>query len=98
MLAPAALALQPRHASLEHPALQEVPELALHELRRARTVARLHRRAQEGLQMLADHLIEHGALGVSRAIHGTTHGMSRGSAREEAPTAQRSIRRRPARA
>jgi len=70
VLAPAALALKPRHAGLEHPALLEVPELAFHELRQARPVARLRRRAQEGLQMLADHLVEHGVIGVSRAIHG----------------------------
>src|SRR5215472_17683012 len=33
-------------------------------------VARLRGRVQEGLQMLADHLVEHGVLGVSRAIQG----------------------------
>jgi hypothetical protein len=33
MVEPAALALKPRYAGLVHPAEQEVPELALHELR-----------------------------------------------------------------
>jgi hypothetical protein len=60
---------------LEHAARQELPELALDELRQARAVARLRHRAQEGLQVLGDDLVEHGVLGVSRAIHGrdTSH-------------------------
>ena len=70
MLARAALALKARHAGLVHPAQQELPELALHELRQARAVAGLRHRAQEGLQMLGDHLVQHGVLGVSRTIHG----------------------------
>ena len=70
MLARAALALKARHAALEHAARQELPELALDELREAHAIARLHRRAQEGLQMLGDNLMENGVLGVSRAIHG----------------------------
>jgi hypothetical protein len=70
VLAPAALALEPRHASLEHPARQELPELTLDELRQAGPVASLRGRVQEGPQMCADHLMEHGVLGVSRAIHG----------------------------
>ena len=69
VLARAALALKARHTGLVHPAQQELPELALHELRQARAVARLRHRAQEGLQMLGDDLVEHGVLGVSRAIH-----------------------------
>jgi hypothetical protein len=69
VLAPAALALKPRHAALEHAAQQELPELALDELRQARAVAGLRHRAQKGLQMLGDDLVEHGVLGVSRAIH-----------------------------
>jgi hypothetical protein len=69
VLAPAALALKPRHAGLEHATPQELPELALDELWQAHPVARLRRRAQERLQMFADHLMEHGVLGVSRAIH-----------------------------
>jgi len=75
VLACAALALKARHAGLEHPAQQELPELALDELRQARAVAGLRHRAQEGVQMLGDHLVEHGVLGVSRAIHGrdTSH-------------------------
>jgi hypothetical protein len=75
VLARAALALKARHAGLVHPAQQELPELALHELRQARAVASLRHRAQEGLQMLGDDLVEHGVLGVSRAIHGrdTSH-------------------------
>ena len=70
MVAPAALALKPRHAGLVHPAEQELPELALHELRQARALARLPHRAQERLQMLGDHLMQHGVLGVSRTIRG----------------------------
>jgi len=75
VLACAALALKARHAGLEHPAQQELPGLALDELRQARAVAGLRHRAQEGVQMLGDHLVEHGVLGVSRAIHGrdTSH-------------------------
>ena len=50
-------------------------KLALHELRQTRAVAGLRYRAQEGVQMLGDHLVQHGVLGVSRAIHGrnTSH-------------------------
>jgi hypothetical protein len=75
VLAPAALALKARHAALEHAAQQEVPELALHELRQAHAVASFRHRAREGLQMLGDDLVQHGVLGVSRAIHGrnTSH-------------------------
>ncbi len=69
VLARAAFALKPRHAGLVHPAQQELPELALDELRQARAVAGLRHRAQEGLQMRGDDLVEHGVLGVSRAIH-----------------------------
>ena len=69
MLARAALALKPRHAGLVHPAEQELPELALHELRQPRAVAGLRHRAQEGLQVFGDHLVQHGVLGVSRTIH-----------------------------
>ena len=70
MLARAPLALKPRHAGLVHPAEQELPELALHELRQPRAIAGLRHRAQEGLQMFGDHLMQHGVLGVSRTIHG----------------------------
>ena len=75
MLARAILALKPRHAGLEHAAQEEVPELALDELRQARAVGGLRHRAQEGLQVFGDHLMQHGVLGVSRAIHGrdTSH-------------------------
>ena len=75
MLARAILALKPRHAGLVHPAQQELPELALDELRQARAVAGRRHRAQEGLQMLGDDLMEHGVLGVSGPIHGrdTSH-------------------------
>ncbi len=70
VLARAALALKARHAGLVHPAQQELPELALDELRQARAVAGLRHRAQEGLQMFGDDLVEHGVLGVARTIHG----------------------------
>ena len=67
--------MKPRHAVLKHAARQEFPELALDELRQARAVAGLRHRAQEGLQVQRDDLMEHGVLGVSRAIHGrdTSH-------------------------
>jgi hypothetical protein len=70
VLAPAPLALKPRHAGLEHAAQEEFPELALHELRQARAVAGLRDGVQERFQTGADHLVEHGVLGVPRTIHG----------------------------
>jgi len=70
VLAGAALAPKTRHAALEHAAQQELPELALDELRQAGAGAGLRHRAQEGLQVQGDDLMEHGVLGVSRAIHG----------------------------
>ena len=75
MLARATLALKPRHAVLEHAAREELPELPLDELRQTRAVAGLRHRAQEGFQVQGDDLVEHGVLGVSRAIHGrdTSH-------------------------
>jgi hypothetical protein len=75
ILARAALGLKPRHARLEHAAQQELPELALDELRQACAVASLRHRTQEGLQVLGDCLMKHGVLGVSRTIHGrdTSH-------------------------
>jgi len=51
VLAGAAPAAKTRHAALEHAARQEFPELALDELRQARSVAGLRHRAQEGLQV-----------------------------------------------
>jgi len=68
VLAPAALALKPRHAVFEHAARQELPELALDELRQARAVAGLCHRAQEDLQVLGDDLVEHGVLGVAGPV------------------------------
>ncbi len=68
MLARAALAPKPRHAVLEHAARQELPELALDELRQARPVAGLRHRAQEDLQVLGDDLMEHGVLGVAGPV------------------------------
>jgi hypothetical protein len=83
MLAPAALAPKPRHTVLEHAARQELPELALDELRQAGSVAGLRRRTQEGLQVLGDDLMEHGVLGVAgpvdRSLEG--HGPQVGSGR-----------------
>ena len=83
MLAGAVLAPKPRHAALEHAARQELPELALNELRQARGVAGLRRRAQEGLQGERDDLVEHGVLGVTgpidRSLQG--HGPQVGSRR-----------------
>ena len=51
MIERAVLAAKPRHAALEHPAHQELLELALDELREAHAIAGLHRRAQERLQV-----------------------------------------------
>jgi hypothetical protein len=65
-LAGAVLALKTRHTGLEHAARQELTELALDELREACPVAGLRHRAQEGLQVLGDDLMEHGVLGVTR--------------------------------
>ena len=83
MLARAALAPKPRHAVLDHAARQELPELALDELRQARAVAGLRHRAQEDLQVLGDDLVEHGVLGVAgpvdRSLEG--HGSQVGSRR-----------------
>ena len=78
MLTGTALAAKPRNAALERAARQELPELPLDELREAGSFASLRRCAQEGLQMLADDLMEHGVLGVSRAIHGLCTGHSPG--------------------
>jgi len=83
VLAGAALAPKPRHAVLDHAARQELPELALDELREARPVASLRRRAQEGFQVLGDDLMEHGVVGVAgpvdRSLEG--HGSQVGSRR-----------------
>lgn len=69
MLEPAAVTPQAGAAMLEHATPQELPELPLHELREARPLAGLRRRAQEGLQVLADDLMEHRVLGVAGPIH-----------------------------
>ena len=74
MLARAARALKARHAGLEHPAEQKLPELALDELRQARAVTGLDRRAQEDLQMLGDDLVEHGVLGVAGPVDRSLEG------------------------
>jgi hypothetical protein len=66
----AALTLKPRNATLERATRQKLPKLPLHELRQAGPLAGPRRRAQEGLQVLANDLMEHGVLGVTRAIHG----------------------------
>ena len=75
VLARAVLALELRHAALEHAAQQELPELALDELRQAGSVAGLRHRVQEGLQVEGDDLMEHGVLGVTGLIRGrdTSH-------------------------
>jgi len=74
LLARAALAPKPRHAALEHAARQELPELALHELRQARAVAGRRHRAQEDLQVLGDDLVEHGVLGVAGPVDRSLEG------------------------
>jgi hypothetical protein len=58
----------------EHAARQELPGLALDELRQARAVARLCPRAQEDLQVLGDDLVEHGVLGVSGPVDRSLEG------------------------
>ena len=70
VLTRATFALKARHAGLEHATQEELPKLALDELGQAVTAARFRHRAQESLQMLADHLMQHRVLGVSRSIHG----------------------------
>src|SRR5215470_16884346 len=67
-------ALESRHAVLEHAARQELPELAFDELRQARAVAGLRHRAQEGLQVLGDDLVEHGVLGVTGPVDPSLEG------------------------
>lgn len=67
-------ALKTRHAALEHAARQELPGLALDELREARPVAGLRRRAQEGFQVLGDDLMEHGVLGVAGPVDRSLEG------------------------
>ena len=79
VLARAALAPKPRHAVLDHAARQELPELALDELRQARPAAGLCHRLQEGLQVLGDDLMEHGVLGVAGPVEG--HGPHVGARR-----------------
>jgi hypothetical protein len=66
----AALAAESRRTALERPTRQELPELPLDELREADSFAGLRRRAQEGLQVFADDLMEPGVLGVTRSIQG----------------------------
>ena len=68
MLARAALAPESRHTVFDHAARQELPELALDELRQARAVAGLRHRAQEDLQVPGDDLVEHGVLGVAGPV------------------------------
>jgi len=68
VLALTALAPKPRHAVFEHAARQKLPELALDELRQARAVAGRRHRAQEGLQVLGDDLVEHGVFGISGPV------------------------------
>jgi len=67
----------------EHATGQELPELALDELRQARAVAGLRHRAQEGLQVLGNDLVEHGVRGITepvdRSLEG--HGLQVGSRR-----------------
>ena len=70
MLTGAALAAKARKAVLERATRQELPELPLDELREADPLAGLRGLAQKGFQMLADDLMEHGMLGVTRPIHG----------------------------
>jgi hypothetical protein len=83
VLAGAALAPKPRHAGLVHPAQQKLPELALDELRQARSVAGLRDRAQEGFQVQGDDLVEHGVLGVTGPVDCSLegHGPQVGSGR-----------------
>lgn len=86
VLTGAALAAKARNAVLERATRQELPELPLDELREADPLAGLRGLAQEGLQMLADDLMEHGVLGVTRSIHGLNTRHSSGyRARSGAP-------------
>src|SRR5262249_61601477 len=64
----AALAPQPRHAVRQDPAREELAELLFHELRQPGALAALLRLAHERVQVLADHRVEHGVLGVPGPI------------------------------
>ena len=74
VLARATLAPESRHTVFEHAARQELPVLALDELRQARAVAGRRHRAQEGLQVLGDDLVEHGVLGVAGSVDRSLEG------------------------
>lgn len=92
-----ALAAKARKAVLEHATHQELPELPLDEPRQADPLTSLRGGAQEGLQMLADDLMEHGVLGVARTIHGLCTRHSPGVSRAlRGANAQRWIRQAPA--
>jgi hypothetical protein len=71
---PGLCAPKPRHAVFEHAARQELPELALDELRQARAVAGFRHRAQEYLQVLGDGLVKHGELGVAGPVDRSLEG------------------------
>src|SRR5262249_21271446 len=75
VLAHAAGTAKTRHPTLERATHQELPELPLNELGEPDAVPHLCGCAQQHLQMLADDLVEHSVLSVSRSIHdlGTGH-------------------------
>ena len=50
------------------------PELALDQVRQARSVAGLRHRLQEGLQVERDDLVEHGVLGVTGPVDRSLEG------------------------
>ena len=60
VLAPATLAAEASNDALEQPAQQELSELPLDERRHPDAVIRRRGRAQEGLQVFADDMVEHG--------------------------------------
>ena len=59
---------KPREAMAQHAAREELAELLLDEAGQAMSVAAVRDFPEEGLQVLADDRVEHGVLGVARAI------------------------------
>jgi len=64
----ARVASKPCETSGPHPARHEVAELALDECRQAVTTGAVGSGAEKGGEMLAHDLVEHGVLGVARAV------------------------------
>ena len=59
---------QAREAVRQHPAGQEVPELLFHEPRQRGAVGVTLGRLEEGVEVLGDHAVQHGVLGITRPV------------------------------